>query len=207
MRALSVTFSERSLLNGPGFAAAVSFSICLDPATADAGQCKDVGCLAEHKFFRCATGAVRILADGARATGPTIRGPTKGCRADALVLEKREPLFRSASGAGQRACPKTGSPARTSATALAESLVAAPTAEGRAARAGGDGRIHVLGGRPQLTRGRMNKPFSTLTILGDTERVSLALGATHRLPSKSAPEACGVERNSASFDSLSAGDA
>ena len=79
MRALSVTFSERSLLNGPGFAAAVSFSSCLDPATARAGRCKDVGCLAEHKFFRCAAGAMRILADGAHAAEPTIRGLTKGC--------------------------------------------------------------------------------------------------------------------------------
>ena len=178
MRALSVTFSERSLLNGPGFAAAVSFSICLDPATADAGQCKDVGCLAEHKFFRCATGAVRILADGARATGPTIRGPTKGCRADALVLEKREPLFRSASGAGQRACPKTGSPKRANASSLAESLVAAPTAEGRAARAEAGGRIHGLGGGTQLTRVRMDKPFQPGRSPATRSAQVLALGTT-----------------------------
>ena len=135
MRALSVTLSEHSLLTMPVRAAAVSFGICLAPAAVRVGQCIDVCCLAEDKYPKSASGAARIGAGGARAAGPTIRGPTKGCRALVLVLEKREPLFRSASGAGQRACPKTGSPKRANAGSLAESLVAAPTAEGRAARA------------------------------------------------------------------------
>ena len=176
MRALSVTFSERSLLTVPVRPAAVSFSICLAPAAARVGQCIAVCCLAEDKCPKSASGAVRIGAGRARAARPTIRGPTKGCRADALVLRTMTPPFRSASGAGQRAHPKTGSPKRTSASSLAESLVGAPTAEGRAARAGGEGRIHGLRDKLQLTRVRANKLFRSGRSSATRSEQALGLG-------------------------------